>query len=148
VVRATLAMRRRELEAQGIRAEVSIPAALPPVTADRHQLQQVFLNIVVNAEQALRDGGTLLEVAATVEPDDGGVTVAFRNDGPPIPDEALPHIFDPFFTTKPMDEGTGLGLAIGRRIIQEHGGEITAESTPRGTAFNVRLPTDGAGPPR
>ena len=142
VVRATMEMRRRELEAAGVTASVRAAPGTAAVVADRHQLQQVFLNIVVNAEQALRDGGTALEV--TVEPGGAGesVVVTFFNDGPPIPPEALPDIFDPFFTTKARDEGTGLGLAICRRIVQEHGGEITVESGGRGTAFIVRLPVE------
>ncbi|HEY0036307.1 MAG TPA: ATP-binding protein, partial [Longimicrobium sp.] len=74
--------------------------------------------------------------------DRGSLSVRFLNDGPPIPADLLSSIFDPFFTTKPRDEGTGLGLAICRRIVQEHGGEITAESGAGGTAFTIRLPVD------
>jgi signal transduction histidine kinase len=145
VVRATLELRRRDQEAHGVRAEVSIPPALPAVVADAHQLQQVFLNIVVNAEQALRERGSLLGVSVAPHADGESLSVRFFNDGPPIPPEALPSIFDPFFTTKGHDEGTGLGLAICRRIVQEHGGEITVESGPGGTAFVVRLPSDPGG---
>ena len=142
VLRATLALRRRDLEANGVRATDSIPDALPRVTADAHQLQQVFLNLVVNAEQALRESGSRLEVSAWADADGESVSVRFFNDGPPIPAEVLPSIFDPFFTTKPRDEGTGLGLAICRRIVQEHGGEISVESGPDGTAFTIRLPVE------
>ncbi|HEV7590813.1 MAG TPA: response regulator [Longimicrobium sp.] len=145
VLRATLALRRRDMETNGIRTVVSIPPSLPAVTADAHQLQQVFLNLVVNAEQALRESGSTLEVSVTVDPDRESLSVRFRNDGPPIPAEALPSIFDPFFTTKPRDEGTGLGLAICRRIVQEHGGEIAVATGPDGTAFTVRLPVSGGG---
>ena len=143
VLRATLALRRRDLEVRGIRAVVSIPEALPAVTADAHQLQQVFLNLVVNAEQALRERGSMLEVSAWVDRDRESLSVRVLNDGPPIPADALPSIFDPFFTTKPRDEGTGLGLAICRRIVQEHGGEITVATGPEGTAFTIRLPVSG-----
>ncbi|MFL5382120.1 MAG: sensor histidine kinase [Longimicrobiaceae bacterium] len=142
VLRATLALRRRDMEANGVRLTVSIPDTLPRVTADAHQLQQVFLNLVVNAEQALRESGSRLEVSARADEEGESVSVRFFNDGPPIPAEALPSIFDPFFTTKPHDEGTGLGLAICRRIVQEHGGEITVESGPDGTAFTIRLPIE------
>ena len=143
VLRATLALRRRDLEVRGIRAVVSIPEALPAVTADAHQLQQVFLNLVVNAEQALRESGSMLEVSAWVDRDRESLSVRVLNDGPPIPADALPSIFDPFFTTKPRDEGTGLGLAICRRIVQEHGGEITVATGDEGTAFTIRLPVSG-----
>jgi len=143
VLRATLALRRRDMETNGIRTVVSIPPALPAVTADAHQLQQVFLNLVVNAEQALRERGSMLEVSAWVDRDRESLSVRVLNDGPPIPADALPSIFDPFFTTKPRDEGTGLGLAICRRIVQEHGGEITVATGPEGTAFTIRLPVSG-----
>jgi signal transduction histidine kinase len=149
IVSAVLKMRRRDQEANGIEADAEIEPSLPRALADRHQLQQVFLNIVVNAEQALRDGGSRLTVRASADAAREAVTVRFSNDGPPIPAEALPNIFDPFFTTKPRDEGTGLGLAICRRIVQEHGGEITVESTDAGTSFVIRLPAadgrDGRG---
>ncbi|HEX8246407.1 MAG TPA: response regulator [Longimicrobium sp.] len=142
VVRATVELRRRDLELHGIRTSLAIDEGIPRIVGDRHQLQQVFLNIVVNAEQALRDRGKRLDVAVEVDEKHEAVTVRIGNDGPPIPPDALPHIFDPFFTTKTRDEGTGLGLAIGRRIVQEHGGEITADSGPAGTTFTIRLPVD------
>lgn len=146
IVRATLRMRRRDQEAAGVRAVLSVGNALPPVLGDRHQLQQVFLNIVVNAEQALRERGSALEVSVDVDPRGDALSVRFFNDGPPIPAEAAASIFEPFFTTKGEDEGTGLGLSICRRIVQEHGGEITVESGAEGTAFTIRLPAmDGAG---
>jgi signal transduction histidine kinase len=142
VLRATLALRRRDQEAHGIRAGVVIAPGLPRVLADAHQLQQVFLNVVVNAEQALAAGGASLDVSVQADAARESVLARFTNDGPPIPADALPHIFDPFFTTKTRDEGTGLGLAIGRRIVQEHGGEITADSGADGTTFTVRLPVE------
>jgi signal transduction histidine kinase len=140
VVHTTMELLRRDLETSGIRAVVEIAPGLPEVIADGHQLGQVFLNVVVNAEHALRQGGSRLSVH--VSPDAGAesVSVRFANDGPPIPGEVLPRIFEPFFTTKSRDEGTGLGLAICRRIVQEHGGEICVESAPGATAFTIRLP--------
>jgi len=144
VLRATLALRRREMEMNGVQVAVSIPTPLPPVVADAHQLQQVFLNVVVNAEQALRESGTRLDVSVHPDADRESLSVRFSNDGPPIPADALQSIFDPFFTTKGRDEGTGLGLAICRRIVQEHGGDITVESGAGGTAFTLRLPVDPA----
>ncbi|SOD03939.1 His Kinase A (phospho-acceptor) domain-containing protein [bacterium JGI 053] len=145
VLRATLALRRRDMETNGIRTVVSIPPALPAITADAHQLQQVFLNLVVNAEQALRESGSTMEVSVSVDPQRESLSVRVRNDGPPIPADVLPSIFDPFFTTKPRDEGTGLGLAICRRIVQEHEGEIAVATGADGTAFTIRLPVSGVG---
>jgi signal transduction histidine kinase len=106
----------------------------------------VFLNILLNAEQALSASGSEVRVRAAPAPDPlgsglaGGVEVSFFNDGPSIPAEVVPHIFEPFFTTKTEDEGTGLGLAISLRIVREHGGEIAVDSGPGGTTFVVRLP--------
>ncbi|HEU4452793.1 MAG TPA: ATP-binding protein, partial [Longimicrobium sp.] len=142
VVRGTMALRRRDLESARIRCSVTVADGLPRVVIDPHQLRQVFLNIVLNAEHALRSGGSRIEVTVDADGARGGVEVRFFNDGPPIPPDALPHLFDPFFTTKPQDEGTGLGLSICRRIVQEHGGEITVESGEAGTAFTIRLPAE------
>lgn len=146
VLRATLALRQGELRDRGIEVALEVDAGLPEVTADAHQLQQVFLNILLNAEQALTHSGSAVRIHAAPAPDPmasglaPGVEVSFFNDGPLIPAEVIPHIFEPFFTTKTEDEGTGLGLAISRRIVVEHGGEIAVESGPDGTTFTVRLP--------
>jgi signal transduction histidine kinase len=152
VLRSTFELRDRHLRACGVRACFSLADEVPFVLADAQQMQQVFLNVLLNAEQALRNRGGVLEITLSVlEPElthvdfDGVPTgewlmVEFYNDGPPIPPDVLPHIFDPFFTTKPKEEGTGLGLAICQRIVREHGGEIVAESTADGTRFRIRLP--------
>jgi signal transduction histidine kinase len=153
VLRATLALRERALREAGVHPVADLAPRLPPVLADAHQLQQVFLNLLLNAEQALRgSAGRTLRVSAWAEGlasapgtparegDEEWVVARFFNDGPPIPPEALPHIFEPFFTTKGEEEGTGLGLPISLRIVQEHGGDLSAESGPEGTVFRVRLP--------
>jgi signal transduction histidine kinase len=141
VLRATLALRERQISTSGIDLGVQVDDDLPPISGDRHQLQQVFLNVVVNAEQALAERGRTLRIRAhRVSEPAPAVVVVFWNDGPPIPPEVLPHIFDPLFTTKTGDEGTGLGLFICRRIVREHGGSLDARSGEQGTAFTVRLP--------
>jgi signal transduction histidine kinase len=141
VIRATLAMRERKLATSGVEVQAELPDALPLVAGDWHQFQQVILNVLVNAEQALQErGGTLRVTAAEVREPAPAVIVEIWNDGPPIPPDALPHIFDPLFTTKAGDEGTGLGLFICRRIVREHGGWIDVRSGADGTAFIIRLP--------
>jgi signal transduction histidine kinase len=101
-------------------------------------MRQVFLNLVVNASQAVDDGGTVL-VAARSERD--AVIVSVADDGCGIPEDLVERIFDPFFTTKPVGEGTGLGLGIAHQIVVAHGGSIEVESAEReGTVFRVRLP--------
>ena len=145
VLAETLAMRERQISTSGIDLRVEVDERLPMIEADAHQLQQVFLNIVVNGEHALRERGRTLRVRAVpVDEPVPGVLVEFWNDGPPIPPDVLPHIFDPLFTTKPGEEGTGLGLFICRRIVREHGGWLDARSDADGTAFTVRLPEGGA----
>jgi signal transduction histidine kinase len=146
VLRATLEMRTRQISTSGIDLRVELDEGLPAVTGDKHQLQQVFLNVLVNAEQALRERGRTLRVrAARVDEPVPSVVAEFWNDGPPIPPDVLPQIFDPLFTTKTGEEGTGLGLFICRRIVREHGGWMDARSDAEGTAFTVRLPVGEAG---
>lgn len=121
-----------------VKVEWEVPPDLPPVLADEGRLAQVFLNLLLNAGDAMAGAGAVRVAAraagATVE-----VTVADR--GPGIPAEALPRVFDPFFTTKPPGAGTGLGLAVSHGIVQSMGGEISAESAPGGGAvFRVTLP--------
>jgi signal transduction histidine kinase len=145
VLAETLGMRERQISTSGIDLRVEAEDGLPRIEADPHQLQQVFLNILVNGEQALRERGRTLRVGTRrVEEPVPSVVVEFWNDGPPIPPDVLPHIFDPLFTTKAGEEGTGLGLFICRRIVREHGGWLDARSDAEGTAFTVRLPVNGA----
>ncbi len=113
---------------------------LPPVTCVPQELQQVFLNLVMNASQAICAGGTI-KLVSRVAAD--GVVVDVEDDGGGIDPEILEKIFDPFFTTKPVGEGTGLGLSLAYGIVRKHGGEISVASEPgRGTRFSVHLPTD------
>jgi two-component system NtrC family sensor kinase len=145
VLRDTLGMRERHISTSGTELRVEVDDDLPRIEADAHQLQQVFVNILVNAEHALAQGGrTLLVRTQRVDEPVPSVVVELWNDGPPIPPDVLPHIFDPLFTTKPGEEGTGLGLFICRRIVREHGGWLDVRSDADGTAFSVRLPVGGA----
>jgi signal transduction histidine kinase len=152
VLQSTMELRDRHLRSSGVRAQVEIDPELNPIQGDPHQLQQVFLNIIVNAEHALRHGGETLRISISEAPPSTArsmsrewIQISLYNDGPPIPADFLPHIFDPFFTTKGKEEGTGLGLAICRRIIREHGGDIDVESGDEGTTFRIILPGDGEG---
>ncbi len=116
---------------------------LPPVLCDPAHLQQAFLNILINAEHALADGGQArrIEVTTSVRRPTKKVVITIRDCGPGIATEVLPRIFDPFFTTKDVGQGTGLGLAITYGIVQEHGGTITASNSKEGGAvFQIELP--------
>jgi len=117
---------------------------LPKVWIDREQMKQVFMNLILNAIQAMKEGGSIGIATRSItrngaEPSGEFVQIEIRDTGIGIPEESLQHIFDPFFTSK--DEGSGLGLAVSHQIVQEHGGFVTVESAvARGTAFFVHVP--------
>ncbi|MBW2103391.1 MAG: response regulator [Deltaproteobacteria bacterium] len=118
---------------------------LPPVKCYPQQLNQVFMNLLVNAAQAMEDKG---EIFISTRSDNGEVEIVIRDTGSGIPEEILPKIFDPFFTTKEVGKGTGLGLNVAYNIIKKHRGEIRVESTPgKGTAFTIRVPVEFKEPP-
>jgi two-component system NtrC family sensor kinase len=141
VLKKSLELRAYELKVSNIEVSTSFTEDLPETMADPHQLQQVFLNLIVNAEQAMIEthGKGLLRLSTRAEA--GKVLVFFSDDGPGIPNEHLRRIFEPFFTTKAVGKGTGLGLSICQGIIVEHGGRIDVVSTVgRGTTFIIELP--------
>jgi two-component system NtrC family sensor kinase len=113
-----------------------------PITrADVHRMEQVFLNLLGNAIQAISNGSGRGSVTVGLVALDGVMRISITDDGPGIPEEVLPHIFEQFYTTKPVGEGTGLGLHICQEIVQDHGGEIRVEShARRGTTFVVEIP--------
>jgi two-component system NtrC family sensor kinase len=113
---------------------------LPDVVIDPAQMQQVFMNLIINAAEAMGGAGRLT-VTTGFEPEHGTVWASFADTGHGIPEEELGRIFDPFFTTKEVGHGTGLGLAISFGIVKEHGGTISVESAPGvGTTFTIELP--------
>jgi signal transduction histidine kinase len=128
------------------RAEVELSTRLadrlPPVVADPAQLQQVVLNLVLNALQAVASKGHVL---VETSPCEGGVALKVSDDGAGMTDEVVKKIFLPFYTTKEQGKGTGLGLSVVHGIVEAHGGSIAVESAPgRGSAFEVRLPLAAA----
>jgi signal transduction histidine kinase len=124
-----------------IRLERSFQTDLPMVTADSAQLNQVLVNIVVNAIQAMPEGGTL---TVSTRKDDHTVSLMIRDTGVGMTAQVLKQIFVPFFTTKDVNEGTGLGLSVAHGIVSAHGGSIQVRSRPgQGACFTVRLPIGG-----
>ncbi len=111
---------------------------VPEVSGSSQELRQVFLNLIINAFQAINGEGAVCVRTAC---EAGMVIVSIEDEGCGIPADAIEHIFDPFYTTKPVGEGTGLGLSISYQIVRNHGGEITVESQPGvGSTFRVALP--------
>jgi two-component system NtrC family sensor kinase len=142
----TLAVVKNTLLTKKIRLDTSLAPNLPRVKGDPQELQQVFINLINNAADAMKGGG-VLKVATSLSPDGKRVAVEFVDSGAGIPREAQPKIFDPFFTTKKTGEGTGLGLSMSYGIIAKFGGNITFTSYPadeypdkHGTTFTVYLP--------
>ncbi len=140
-LRDTIDLRRYALRMQEIKLSVALMTEPPLVHSDPFQLQQVFINLLANAEQAVahQPGEKIITVSSEVR--GGTFVVAISDNGPGIAPETLPHIFNPFFTTKPRGAGTGLGLSISDGIIREHRGVLRARSVPgQGATFEVELP--------
>jgi signal transduction histidine kinase len=112
----------------------------PKVRGDEHKLQQVLLNLLVNAESALRDA-KVRHLSLITQSRNGSVSLIVSDTGHGMPPAVSERVFEPFFTTKPPGEGTGLGLSVSYGIIQAHRGTIAVESTPDiGTTFTISLP--------
>jgi two-component system NtrC family sensor kinase len=152
ILNSTLELLAYELRTHNIECSTSFSADLPLTMADPYQLQQVFVNLVNNALQAMSEangGGQLaitthLGPSAFISQQNGNepvIRITIQDDGPGILSHHLPSIFDPFFTTKPEGQGTGLGLSVCHGIVSEHGGHIWAESHDgRGATFFLELP--------
>jgi two-component system, NtrC family, sensor kinase len=142
IIDETLALRDYDLKVNNIALERDTMVDVPSVTADPHQLEQVFLNIINNAVDAILEGGKGGKLKVRIHCNDGQVRVEFLDSGVGIKDPN--RIFDPFYTTKSVGKGTGLGLSICYGIIKEHGGDITAHNRPEGGAcVEVKLPASG-----
>jgi signal transduction histidine kinase/CheY-like chemotaxis protein len=141
VVERTLALRRQALHVQGIGLTYHPAPVVPTIRADEVQLQQVLLNLLLNAEYAAAEGDRPPHITVRLSADGDGVRFTISDSGPGIAADVLPRIFEPFFTTKPVGQGTGLGLSICYRIVEAHHGRIWAESPPgEGATFTIVLP--------
>ncbi|MGH9220265.1 MAG: hybrid sensor histidine kinase/response regulator, partial [Vicinamibacterales bacterium] len=160
VVRETLALRAHEQEVTNIEVVEALATGLPEVFVDGHQIKQVLLNLIINAEQAClaANGRGTIVVRTIHDADRGSAVLEVNDDGPGIPEDRQGKVFDPFFTTKEVGQGTGLGLTVAYAIAREHGGRIWLESrsavapgakadrsgsVKTGTSFFVELPISG-----
>jgi signal transduction histidine kinase len=146
VVRETLSLRAYEQRVTNISVIDALASGIPPVFADPNQIQQVLLNLVINAEQAMltKNGRGTLVVRTWQEPEHDSIVLEVNDDGPGVPEDVQTKIFDPFFTTKEVGKGTGLGLTVAYAIVEEHGGRMWLTSEPGyGASFFVELPCAG-----
>jgi len=140
VVTETLQLASNQVKLARVRVRGEVEENLPAIYGDRHQLTQVFLNLVLNALDAMPGGGTLT-ITATEAEDGNFVDLAFADTGVGIPEKYLDSIFDPFFSSKKNAKGTGLGLSVSLGIVKQHGGDIRVTSElGAGTTFTVSLP--------
>jgi PAS domain S-box-containing protein len=142
VMEQTLTLRINKLTLSKIAVRKDFADDVPLTTGDAQQLEQVFLNLLLNAEHAILEGKPQGEIILRTRLRADGKTISAQvsDDGPGIPPESLPRIFEPFYTTKMVGVGTGLGLAVSYGIVQEHGGRLSVESQPGRTVFTLELP--------
>jgi len=141
ILQRALELRAYELRTSNIEVVLDLAPSLPKVRADSHQIQEVFLNVILNAEQAMVEAHDVGALVIKTYKNEGYVQIVFSDDGPGIAKENLGRIFHPFFSTRADKGGTGLGLSICHGIVTEHGGKIYARSKPgEGATFFVELP--------
>jgi two-component system NtrC family sensor kinase len=147
IVKMTLSLVAHKMKLSNVAVETSLREDLPAAPCDQSQIQQVVLNLVMNAAEATQSR-TDRRVSVSTAAGDGVVLLAVSDNGEGIPPENLAKIFDPFFTTKSEGKGVGLGLAVSFGIIEAHGGDIEVKSAVgEGTTFTVSLPLEQPAPP-
>jgi signal transduction histidine kinase len=145
VVEETLMLVGKQMTKDRIRVVTQLDASLPTVRGQPHALQQVLMNLLVNARDAMPEGGTVRIETSPVTGQEEGVRLLVADTGPGIPADVLPRISEPFYTTKAA--GTGLGLPLSYTIVREHGGRIEVDSAAgRGTTFIITLPATSPKP--
>jgi len=143
VIQSTLDLKRYQIRVDNIQVELHLSGDIPETMGDPHHMQQVFMNIVNNAHQAMLDHSGSGRLTVETELRDDDIIIRFKDTGPGIPEDVMDSIFDPFFTTKPEGKGTGLGLSICRALVEDHGGRIYVESNiGAGTTFTIELPLE------
>lgn len=145
LIERTVSMVKNQAKFHNIEFRLNLERSLPQIKVDAHQIEQVFLNLLINAADAMNESGTITIASRLLkdaeDPSREFIELEFTDTGPGIPEEYLSKIFEPFFTTKPPGKGTGLGLSVSYGIIKRHGGTIFVKSSPnKGASFFIRLP--------
>jgi PAS domain S-box-containing protein len=149
ILEKTLDLLEPTLQTENIEIVKELDPRLPYILGDFHQVQQVFTNLITNAQQAMSSRQTPGRLVLRSRSEDGKVILEVADNGAGIPPEVLPRIFDPFFSTKKMGSGTGLGLSVSYGIVREHGGELRVQTRlGQGATFQVIFPAHSAGEPR
>src|SRR5205823_5098373 len=138
---STAALRTYELKLASIEIVEEYSADLPLVVANREEIQQVILNLLLNAQHAVRGQGRSGCIRITTGQTDHTAYVEIADDGPGVPEPAISRIFEPFFTTKGVGQGTGLGLSVSLGIAQAHLGALELRPSERGACFRLTLPS-------
>ncbi|MBT8098837.1 MAG: HAMP domain-containing protein [Gammaproteobacteria bacterium] len=145
VVKKSVGIVDHQLALKNVRIETDLGEDLPPILGNANQLQQVLMNLAINAQQAIGEDGGTVSFRTAMNDDNDSVVITVDDTGPGIDDEVAASIFEPFFTTKAAGDGTGLGLSVTYGIIQDHKGDITVSAAPGGGArFEIRLPINVA----
>lgn len=145
IVNRTVQLLETEAVHRGVTVSTELGSAPLIVDCDPDQLQQVFVNLEVNALDAMGDSGGSLHITSVTDGGAGTIGLRFEDSGPGVPDAIRERIFDPFFTTKDPGKGTGMGLAVSQTIVADHDGELTLEQNSHGARFVVTLPASRAG---
>ena len=143
LVDETVRLLGNQLKVKKVKLSVAVPEGVPPVHGDQQLLNEVLMNLIINALHVVPEGGEI-KILVDADREDGFVAVDIIDNGPGIPDHIIGRIFDPFFTTKPKGTGTGLGLSVARGIVQKLGGTLSVISSPgHGATFSMLLPVTG-----
>ncbi len=144
IIEKTVELRAYNFRTSNIQIVKNLTSGIPRIVVNEQQMQQVFLNILINAEQAMADKQKSGTITISSEILNGSerkrVKIEFKDEGPGVPEQYLSRIFDPFFTTKEVGKGTGLGLSISLGLVKDHGGNISVKNHQNGAIFSVELP--------
>ncbi len=142
LIENTLMIVKNQMKFHNVTFDLQLDKGIPDIIVDPNQMQQVFINLLINASDAMEGRGKVTIATSIAKEEDGDyVEIAFHDTGPGLPPEIKGRIFEPFFTTKPTGKGTGLGLSVSYGIIKKHEGQINVSSQPgQGASFYIRLP--------